>query len=57
MKTMIAIIVSLGLAVTGADSLLASASNPELSTAEAKVKPDAQRAEGAFRPISHAPGP
>ena len=56
MKTTIAIIISLGLALTGADTLLASASSPELSSAETKPQTSERRIEGAFRPISHAPG-
>ncbi len=55
MKTTIAIIISLGLALSGADSLLATTNGPVVSSAESKPQPKRIRTEGAFRPMSHAP--
>ncbi len=55
MKTTLAIIVTLAIAATSADTLMAAATTPELSSLEVKEAPARTRHEGAFRPISHAP--
>ena len=55
MKTTLAIIVTLALAASGANDLLATANSPELSTVEFSQTSDQTRHEGALRPISQSP--
>jgi hypothetical protein len=55
LKTTLAIIVTLALAASGANDLLATANSPELSTVEFSQTSDQTRHEGALRPISQSP--
>lgn len=54
MKTTVAILITLVLAASGADSLLDAASSSELSTPEFQTTSELSHHEGAFRPISQA---
>ena len=55
MKTAIAIIITLGVALSGANSLLASTTGPQLSSAASSASTDRLASESAFRPLHAAP--
>ena len=55
MKTTIVILITLALAATSANNLLAAASSPELATPELQQRPTHVHHEGAFRSMEDAP--
>ncbi len=55
MKTAIAIIIALGIALSGANSLLAYTTGPQLSSVKSSSSTDRMASESAFRPLHAAP--